>query len=194
MAADVAAAYDKAFATDPTSAFGGIIAVNRPLDAATAQAITKQFVEVIIAPEIAPDALAVFAQKANIRVLEVPLAPGANAYDIKRVGGGVLVQMPDGMNVAPSQLKVVTRRKPTDAQMDDLLFAWRVAKFVKSNAIVFCSNGQTMGVGAGQMSRVDSARIASIKAGNAGLTLAGSVVAYGIHRLSSFPSLTGAAA
>jgi phosphoribosylaminoimidazolecarboxamide formyltransferase/IMP cyclohydrolase len=119
----------------------------------------------------------VFAQKANIRVLEVPLAPGANAYDIKRVGGGVLVQTPDGMNVAPSQLKVVTRRKPTDAQMADLLFAWRVAKFVKSNAIVFCSNGQTMGVGAGQMSRVDSARIASIKAGNAGLTLVDSVVA-----------------
>jgi phosphoribosylaminoimidazolecarboxamide formyltransferase/IMP cyclohydrolase len=177
IAKDVAAAYDKALATDPTSAFGGIIAVNRPLDAATAQAITKQFVEVIIAPAIAADALAVFAQKANIRVLEVPLAPGANAYDIKRVGGGVLVQTPDGMNVAASQLKVVTRRKPTEAQMSDLLFAWRVAKFVKSNAIVFCSNGQTMGVGAGQMSRVDSARIASIKAGNAGLTLNGSVVA-----------------
>lgn len=177
IAADVAAAYDKALATDPTSAFGGIIAVNRPLDAATAQAITKQFVEVIIAPAIAADALAVIAQKANIRVLEVPLAPGANAYDIKRVGGGVLVQTPDGMNVAPSQLKVVTRRKPSDAQMADLLFAWRVAKFVKSNAIVFCNNGQTLGVGAGQMSRVDSARIASIKAGNAGLTLNGSVVA-----------------
>jgi len=144
---------------------------------ATAQAITKQFVEVIIAPAIAADALAVFKQKANIRVLEVPLAPGANAYDIKRVGGGVLVQTPDGMNVAASQLKVVTRRKPTEAQMADLLFAWRVAKFVKSNAIVFCSNGQTLGVGAGQMSRVDSARIASIKAGNAGLTLNGSVVA-----------------
>jgi len=175
--ADVAAAYDKAFATDPTSAFGGIIAVNRALDAATAQAISKQFVEVIIAPEIAPEALAVFAQKANIRVLEVPLAPGANAFDIKRVGGGILVQTPDGMNVAPAQLKTVTRRKPTDQQLADLLFAWRVAKFVKSNAIVFCGNGQTLGVGAGQMSRVDSARIASIKAGNAGLTLAGSVVA-----------------
>jgi phosphoribosylaminoimidazolecarboxamide formyltransferase/IMP cyclohydrolase len=107
----------------------------------------------------------------------VPLTPGANAFDIKRVGGGVLVQTPDGMNVAPAQLKVVTRLKPTDAQLADLLFAWRVAKFVKSNAIVFCSNGQTLGVGAGQMSRVDSARIASIKAGNAGLTLAGSVVA-----------------
>jgi phosphoribosylaminoimidazolecarboxamide formyltransferase/IMP cyclohydrolase len=177
VGADVAAAYDKAFATDPTSAFGGIIAVNRALDAETAQAISKQFVEVIIAPGIAPEALSVFAQKANIRVLEVPLAPGANAFDIKRVGGGILVQTPDGMNVAPAQLKIVTKRKPTDAQLADLLFAWRVAKFVKSNAIVFCGNGRTLGVGAGQMSRVDSARIASIKAGNAGLTLAGSVVA-----------------
>jgi len=177
VGADVAAAYDKALATDPTSAFGGIIAVNRPLDAATAQAISRQFVEVIIAPKIEPAALAVFAQKANIRVLEVPLAPGANAFDIKRVGGGILVQTPDGMNVAAAQLKIVTRRKPTDAQLADLLFAWRVAKFVKSNAIVFCGNGQTLGVGAGQMSRVDSARIATIKAGNAGLTLTGSVVA-----------------
>jgi len=177
VGADVAAAYDKAFATDPTSAFGGIIAVNRALDAAAAQAISKQFVEVIIAPEIAPEALAVFAQKANIRVLEVPIAAGANRFDIKRVGGGLLLQTPDHMNVAPDQLKVVTRRKPTDAQLADLLFAWRVAKFVKSNAIVFCGNGATLGVGAGQMSRVDSARIASIKAGNAGLKLTGSVVA-----------------
>ncbi len=175
--ADVAAAYDKAFATDPTSAFGGIIAVNRALDAATAQAISKQFVEVIIAPEVAPDALAVFAQKANIRVLEVPLTAGANRHDLKRVGGGLLVQTPDGMNVTAAQLKSVTRKKPTDAQLSDLLFAWRVAKFVKSNAIVFCGKGATLGVGAGQMSRVDSARIASIKAENAGLKLAGSVVA-----------------
>ncbi|MBX3664778.1 MAG: bifunctional phosphoribosylaminoimidazolecarboxamide formyltransferase/IMP cyclohydrolase [Burkholderiales bacterium] len=177
VAADVAAAYDKAFATDPTSAFGGIIAVNRALDAAAAQAISKQFVEVIIAPEVAPEALAVFAQKANIRVLEVPLAAGANRYDLKRVGGGLLVQTPDAMNVAAAQLKVVTKKKPGDAQLSDLLFAWRVAKFVKSNAIVFCGDGATLGVGAGQMSRVDSARIASIKAENAGLKLAGSVVA-----------------
>ncbi len=177
VAADVAAAYEKAFATDPTSAFGGIIAVNRALDAAAARAISGQFVEVIIAPQIAPEALEVFAQKANIRVLEVPLAAGANRHDLKRVGGGLLVQTPDHMNVAPDQLKVVTRRKPTDAQLADLLFAWRVAKFVKSNAIVFCGNGATLGVGAGQMSRVDSARIASIKAENAGLKLAGSVVA-----------------
>ena len=177
IADDVAAAYDKAFATDPTSAFGGIIAVNRALDAAAAQAISKQFVEVIIAPQISPEALAVFAGKTNIRVLEVPLAAGANAFDFRRVGGGALVQTPDGMNVTVAQLKTVTRRKPTDAQLADLLFAWRVAKFVKSNAIVFCGNGRTLGVGAGQMSRVDSARIASIKAANAGLQLAGSVVA-----------------
>ena len=174
---DVAAAYDQALATDPASAFGGIIAVNRALDAAAAQAISKQFVEVIIAPQVLPDALAVFAAKANIRVLEVPLTAGANRFDLKRVGGGVLVQTPDGMNVAAAQLKVVTRKKPTDAQLSDLLFAWRVAKFVKSNAIVFCGQGRTLGVGAGQMSRVDSARIASIKAENAGLKLAGSVVA-----------------
>ena len=174
---DVAAAYDQAFATDPTSAFGGIIAVNRALDAAAAQSISRQFVEVIIAPQVLPDALAVFAGKANIRVLEVPLAAGANCFDLKRVGGGMLVQTPDGTNVTAAQLKVVSQRKPTDTQLADLLFAWRVAKFVKSNAIVFCASGQTLGVGAGQMSRVDSARIASIKAANAGLVLAGSVVA-----------------
>jgi phosphoribosylaminoimidazolecarboxamide formyltransferase/IMP cyclohydrolase len=119
----------------------------------------------------------VFAQKANIRVLEVPLAAGANRFDVKRVGGGVLVQTPDALNVAVAGLKVVSRKPPTDAQLADLLFAWRVAKFVKSNAIVFCGNGTTLGVGAGQMSRVDSARIASIKAANAGLKLAASVVA-----------------
>ncbi|MGV3627518.1 MAG: bifunctional phosphoribosylaminoimidazolecarboxamide formyltransferase/IMP cyclohydrolase [Betaproteobacteria bacterium] len=177
IAADIATAYNKALATDPTSAFGGIIAVNRALDAATAQAISKLFVEVIIAPQVLPDALAALSGKANIRVLEVPLTPGANHFDLKRVGGGVLVQTPDGMNVTAAQLKVVTKTKPSDGQLSDLLFAWRVAKFVKSNAIVFCGNGATLGVGAGQMSRVDSARIASIKAENAGLKLAGSVVA-----------------
>jgi len=177
VADSVAGAYDKAFATDPTSAFGGIIAVNRALDAAAAQAITRQFVEVIIAPRVMPDALPVLAQKANIRVLEVPLEEGANAFDMKRVGGGLLLQTPDTLNVAPAQLKVVTRQQPTPQQLADLMFAWRVAKFVKSNAIVYCGNGQTLGVGAGQMSRVDSARIASIKAENAGLKLAGSVVA-----------------
>jgi len=177
MGTDVTEAYDKALATDPTSAFGGIIAVNRVLDAPAAQAISRQFVEVVIAPQVTPEALAVFASKANIRVLEVPLGAGANPFDIKRVGGGVLVQTPDGMNVAAAQLKVVTKQEPSAAQRADLLFAWRVAKFVKSNAIVFCGNGQTLGVGAGQMSRVDSARMASIKAGNAQLQLKNSVVA-----------------
>ena len=170
-------AYRKAFATDPTSAFGGIIAFNRDLDATTAEMVVQQFVEVVIAPRVSDAAAAVFAQKTNIRVLAVPPATGGNAYDVKRVGGGLLVQTPDSLNVAVSQLRVVTRLKPTDSQLNDLLFAWRVAKFVKSNAIVFCGDGQTLGVGAGQMSRVDSARIASIKAANAGLTLAGSVVA-----------------
>ncbi len=170
-------AYRKAFATDPTSAFGGIIAFNRELDAPTAEAVVQQFVEVVIAPRVADATAAVLAQKSNIRVLAVPLAAGGNAFDVKRVGGGLLVQTPDSLNVSAPQLRVVTQLKPTASQLDDLLFAWRVAKFVKSNAIVFCGNGQTLGVGAGQMSRVDSARIASIKAGNAGLTLTGSVVA-----------------
>lgn len=177
VGADLPEAYRKAFATDPTSAFGGIIAFNRAIDAKTAELVAGQFVEVVLAPAVARDAQAVFAQKANIRVLEVPLAAAANAYDFKRVGGGVLVQTPDSMNVTRDQMRVVTKQQPTAKQFDDLLFAWRVAKFVKSNAIVFCGNGQTLGVGAGQMSRVDSARIAAIKAANAGLKLEGAVVA-----------------
>lgn len=170
-------AYRLAFATDPTSAFGGIIAFNRAIDKDTADAILKQFVEVVIAPEITEDAQQAFAQKNNIRVLTVPLQAGSHAYDLKRVGGGLLVQTPDIKNITASDLTVVTQVKPTPQQLDDLLFAWRAAKFVKSNAIVFCNNGQTVGIGAGQMSRVDSARIASIKAQQAGLTLTGSVVA-----------------
>ena len=170
-------AYKKAFATDPTSAFGGIIAFNRELDAQAAEAVTQQFVEVVIAPKMTALAAAALAQKTNIRVLAVALAAGANAFDFKRVGGGLLVQSPDSMNVAAAQLKTVTRLNPSAHEFSDLLFAWRVAKFVKSNAIVFCGNGQTLGVGAGQMSRVDAARIASIKAAKAGLALAGSVVA-----------------
>ena len=177
VAGNTLEAYRLAFATDPTSAFGGIIAFNRELDVETAQAVSGQFVEVLIAPAVAPAARALLAKKENLRLLEVPLAPGANRLETKRVGGGMLVQSPDDFNVAAADLKVVTRAQPTPQQLDDLLFAWRVAKFVKSNAIVFCANGQTKGVGAGQMSRVDSARIASIKAQNAGLTLAGSVVA-----------------
>ena len=185
---DCAEAYAKAFATDPTSAFGGIIAFNRPLDAVAAQAVSKQFVEVLIAPAYAADALPVLAAKANVRVLEISLDSvkhdsktawdqGRNAHDVKRIGSGLLIQSADNKVITAADVKVVTKIKPTPQQLSDLLFAWRVAKFVKSNAIVFCGNGQTLGVGAGQMSRIDSARIASIKAANAKLTLAGSVVA-----------------
>ncbi len=177
IGADAADAYAKAFATDPTSAFGGIIAFNRPLDGAAATALARQFVEVLLAPAFTEEALAVLAAKANVRVLEVPIAAGANRFDVKRVGGGLLVQTPDVRNVDAAELRVVTRLAPTPRQLADLLFAWRVAKFVKSNAIVFCAAGRTLGVGAGQMSRIDSARIAAIKATNAGLSLAGSVVA-----------------
>jgi phosphoribosylaminoimidazolecarboxamide formyltransferase / IMP cyclohydrolase len=168
-------AYLRALETDPTSAFGGIIAFNREVDEATAQAIAKQFVEVVIAPAFSSDALAVFSAKQNVRVITIPLAKDANHFDMKRVGGGLLVQTADNFDVA--QLKVVTKRKPTDAEMNDLIFAFRVAKFVKSNAIVFCRYGMTLGVGAGQMSRVDSTKIAAIKAKHAGLSLAGSVAA-----------------
>jgi phosphoribosylaminoimidazolecarboxamide formyltransferase/IMP cyclohydrolase len=171
------AAYRKAFATDPVSAFGGIIAFNRAIDLAAAQAVGEQFAEVVIAPRVEPEAREAFARKQNLRVLEVPLSHDANAHDYKRIGGGLLVQGADARLVQRAELKVVTRVKPTEAQLADLLFAWRVAKFVKSNAIVFCRDGMTLGVGAGQMSRVDSARIASIKAQNAKLDLAGSVVA-----------------
>ncbi len=177
IAANPLEAYRLAFATDPTSAFGGIIAFNREVDADAAQAVAGQFVEVLIAPKVTAAAREALAKKGNVRVLEVPLAAGANVYDTKRVGGGMLVQSPDGFNITANDLRVVTKKQPSAQQLEDLLFAWRVAKFVKSNAIVFCANGQTLGVGAGQMSRVDSARIASIKAQNANLALAGSVVA-----------------
>ncbi|MES2958077.1 MAG: bifunctional phosphoribosylaminoimidazolecarboxamide formyltransferase/IMP cyclohydrolase [Pseudomonadota bacterium] len=177
VGATVGEAYAKALKTDPTSAFGGIIAFNVPLDGAAAEQVAKQFVEVIIAPAIAPEARAVFAAKQNVRLLEVDLAPATNALDMKRVGGGLLLQSSDARNVRRDELRVVTKKAPSAAQLDDLLFAWKVAKFVKSNAIVFCAGGMTLGVGAGQMSRIDSARIASIKAGNAGLSLSGSAVA-----------------
>ena len=170
-------AYGKAFQTDPTSAFGGIIAFNREVDGKCAEAVSKQFVEVLIAPAFSAEARSVLASKQNVRLLEVPLGDAVNSMDIKRVGGGLLVQSPDLRNVSEAELKVVSNRQPTPQQLSDLMFAWRVAKFVKSNAIVFAGNGMTLGVGAGQMSRVDSARIASIKASNAGLALAGSAVA-----------------
>ncbi len=178
LAATPLDAYRKAFATDPTSAFGGIIAFNREVDAGVIEAVSAQFLEVLIAPSYSADALVAIAKKANVRVLAIDPATGdGKAWDIKRVGGGMLVQTADVDAIDASVLKVVTRIAPTQDQMADLLFAWRVAKFVKSNAIVYCGGGRTLGIGAGQMSRVDSTRIAAIKAANAGLSLAGSVVA-----------------
>jgi phosphoribosylaminoimidazolecarboxamide formyltransferase/IMP cyclohydrolase len=178
-------AYGKAFKTDPTSAFGGIIAFNRPLDGAAAKEVVKQFVEVLMAPAFSPEALEAFKGRANVRILQIALPPGGagdwdngrNAMDIKRVGSGLLMQTADNRELALGELKVVTRKQPTPEQLQDLLFAWKVAKYVKSNAIVFCKDGMTMGVGAGQMSRLDSARIASIKAQHAGLSLQGTAVA-----------------
>ena len=185
MGKDALEAYSKAFQTDPTSAFGGIIAFNRTVDEAAAQAVSKQFVEVLMAPEFSAGALEVFKSKVNVRILQLDLPPGGpsdwdngrNAMDIKRVGSGLLMQTADNHELALADLKVVTKKQPTAQQLQDLLFAWKVAKFVKSNAIVFCKDGMTMGVGAGQMSRLDSARIASIKAQHAGLSLQGTVVA-----------------
>ena len=176
IAENVAAAYDKAFKTDPVSAFGGILAFNRALDAATAEVIGKQFAEVVLAPRVEPEAQKVLAKKANVRVLEVPLAHEAQGHDYKRVGGGLLVQTSDSRVLDKRDFKVVTQKQPSESQWADLLFAWCVAKYVKSNAIVFCRGGMTLGVGAGQMSRIDSARIAAMKAENAHLPLAGSVV------------------
>ncbi|GAB4241006.1 MAG: bifunctional phosphoribosylaminoimidazolecarboxamide formyltransferase/IMP cyclohydrolase [Methyloligellaceae bacterium] len=170
-------AYKKAFSTDPTSAFGGIIAFNGEVDRAAAEAVSAQFLEVLIAPAYTADALELLRAKQNVRVLTCPLGQPAGALDYKRVGGGLLVQSADEARIALADLKVVTKRAPTEAEMRDMLFAWRVAKYVKSNAIVYCKDGMTVGVGAGQMSRVDSARIAKIKAENAGLQIAGCVVA-----------------
>ncbi len=185
---DALEAYSKAFQTDPTSAFGGIIAFNRIVDGAAAQAVSKQFVEVLMAPGYTPEALTVFKAKANVRVLEISLdgvkrdgktawERGQNSHDVKRVGSGLLIQTADNHELQRSDLKVVTKKAPTAEQLEDLMFAWKVAKFVKSNAIVFCKDGMTMGVGAGQMSRLDSARIASIKAQHASLSLQGTAVA-----------------
>jgi phosphoribosylaminoimidazolecarboxamide formyltransferase / IMP cyclohydrolase len=170
-------AYDNALRCDPVSAFGGILAFNRALDRATAQAAGKQFAEVIIAPRFEADAQKEFSGKENLRVLEVPLSHDVQAHDYKRVGGGLLVQGSDSLPLNEKDLKIVTQKKPSDAQRADLLFAWRVAKFVKSNAIVFCRDGATFGIGAGQMSRLDSVRVAAMKAQEAKLDLKGSVVA-----------------
>ena len=173
-------AYDLAFATDTESAFGGIIAFNRELDGETASAITeRQFVEVIIAPSVSEEAKLVVAAKKNVRLLETGEWPTERigGFDYKRVNGGLLVQDRDNGMITPDDLKVVTKRQPTEKEMHDLIFAWKVAKFVKSNAIVYGKNRQTVGVGAGQMSRVNSARIAAIKAEHAGLEVKGSVMA-----------------
>lgn len=175
-------AYTKALKTDPTSAFGGIMAFNRVVDADVIDAINanKQFVEVVIAPKFTDAARAAYAAKQNVRLLEVPLDEASrqlgNALDFKRVGGGMLLQSADSIDIV-GDIKVVSKLQPTAEQLQDMLFAWTVARFVKSNAIVFCKDGMTMGVGAGQMSRLDSARIASIKAQHAGLTLQGTAVA-----------------
>jgi phosphoribosylaminoimidazolecarboxamide formyltransferase/IMP cyclohydrolase len=179
VGATAAEAYVKALKTDPTSAYGGIVAFNRPFDGAAAEAIhaAKQFVEVLLAPAITAEARALFAAKQNARLLEVPISQNGNTLDFKRVGGGVLLQSADDRNVQRAELRVVTRKQPTEQQLDDLMFAWKVAKFVKSNAIVYCAGGMTLGVGAGQMSRVDASTIASIKAANAKLSLQGSAVA-----------------
>ncbi|QBE63048.1 bifunctional phosphoribosylaminoimidazolecarboxamide formyltransferase/IMP cyclohydrolase [Pseudoduganella lutea] len=170
-------AYGRALQTDPTSAFGGIIAFNVEVDAAAATELAKLFVEVLIAPSFTDEAKKIMSAKQNVRLLEIALGSGVNTFDFKRVGGGLLVQSADSKNVLLADTRVVTKKQPTPQQLADLMFAWKVAKYVKSNAIVFCGNNMTLGVGAGQMSRIDSARIASIKAQNAGLALAGSVVA-----------------
>jgi len=174
---DLLDAYKKAFSTDPTSAFGGIIACNTALDKNTASQIISQFVEVVIAPSYEAESLKIFESKPNIRLLEVALDNNFNAFELKKIGGGLLLQSPDNFNLDMDHCKIVSKLKPNQEQMADMLFAWRVAKYVKSNAIVFCKNNQTLGIGAGQMSRVDSTKIASIKAQNANLDLINSVVA-----------------
>ncbi|MEJ2530056.1 MAG: bifunctional phosphoribosylaminoimidazolecarboxamide formyltransferase/IMP cyclohydrolase, partial [Gammaproteobacteria bacterium] len=178
IGANLLEAYDRAYSTDPESAFGGIIAFNQELDAVTAQAIVeRQFVEVIIAPKISPAAIEVVSSKKNVRLLECGewSAEALHRLDFKRVNGGLLVQ--DADLQLSNEIKVVTKRAPSEQEMKDLLFTWRVAKFVKSNAIVYGKDNMTIGVGAGQMSRVNSARIAAIKAEHAGLEVTGAVMA-----------------
>ena len=177
---DIFSAYDRAFKTDPTSAFGGIIAFNRELDGKTAQSIVdRQFVEVIIAPSVSAEAADIVSAKQNVRLLSCGQwqADKPAALDYKRVNGGLLVQDRDDGNITLADLKVVSKKQPTEAELNDLLFAWKVANFVKSNAIVYAKAGQTIGVGAGQMSRVYSAKIAGIKASDENLQVEGSVMA-----------------
>ena len=171
--------YDLAFKTDPTSAFGGIIAFNKPVDLKTAKEInSRQFVEVVIAPDYENDAISEFSNKKNVRVLRVDLKQD-NLYPgtIKKVSGGILIQDDDLKSVAIADLKCVSKREPSETEINDLMFAWKVAKFVKSNAIVYVKNKQTIGIGAGQMSRVISAEIANLKAKEEGLEIKGAAMA-----------------
>ncbi len=170
-------AYLKALACDPVSAFGGVLAFNKILDAVAAEEIAKLFAECIVAPGYEPAARERFASKKNLRLLEMQSEPTHGGLELKRISGGVLIQEPDSIGLEEADLKVASQRSPTDAERCALLFAWKVAKHVKSNAIVFAGDGRTLGVGAGQMSRVDSVKIAVMKAASAGLPLAGSVVA-----------------
>ena len=176
---DILAAYERAYKTDPTSAFGGIIAFNRELDGKTAETIVKrQFVEVIIAPSVSAEAIAICASKPNVRLLACgEWGQPSSRFDLRRVNGGLLVQDRDLGVITAGDLKVVSKRQPTEQELKDLLFCWKVAKFVKSNAIVYASNEMTIGIGAGQMSRVYSAKIAGIKAADEGLEVRGSVMA-----------------
>ncbi len=179
VAGGILEAYEKAFKTDPTSAFGGIIAFNRPLDVATAKSIIdRQFVEVIVAPEIGDDAAEILKEKKNVRVLRTgDWAESSGGFDFKKVSGGLLVQGSDMGRITADDLKVVTDKAPTPEQVEDMLFAWTVVKYVKSNAIIFCKDNMTIGVGAGQMSRVYSTKIAAIKAADEELEVKGSVMA-----------------
>ncbi|MGD0962006.1 MAG: bifunctional phosphoribosylaminoimidazolecarboxamide formyltransferase/IMP cyclohydrolase, partial [Methylomonas sp.] len=180
IGADLLSAYNLAYATDPTSAYGGIIAFNRELDASAAgEIVNRQFVEVIIAPAISKEALSLFGKKQNVRVLACGQWPENRqaAMDYKRVTGGLLAQDCDTGAITAADIKIVGARTPTQQEIGDLLFAWKVAKFVKSNAVVYAKNGQTIGIGAGQMSRVYSAKIAGLKAADEGLSIAGSVMA-----------------
>jgi phosphoribosylaminoimidazolecarboxamide formyltransferase/IMP cyclohydrolase len=174
---DLHGAYQAAFKTDPTSAFGGIIAFNDCLDEKTASSIASQFAEVIIAVDFSEEAKKVFEKKPNVRLLKIKNENNKNQLDFKKIGGGWLIQTPDDHSLDIKKCKVVTHLKPNEKQLEDMKFAWIVAQYVKSNAIVFCKNNQTLGVGAGQMSRVDSTKIASLKAENANIDLTHSVVA-----------------
>ena len=171
-------AYKNAFETDPVSAFGGVISINRPVDEATAKEILNLFVEIIIAPSFDKEALKLLSAKPNIRLLELDITKDLSGYDMRKIQGGLLVQERDrGMLEDMRALKVVTKRKPTDDEYEAMAFAWKVCKHMKSNAIIYSSSDRTLGIGCGQTSRVDSARLAAMKAANYNISLKGSAVA-----------------